>query len=257
MSDLSKATKMVLHTGNVLKMLPTAATMTTDKQLLDGIKKTLSTRYDVSTGLGLCPQANDVTVVRSQFCECLPDSADQNAAIKAKLFLADGTIIPSVVCESIKTIENDFGNTRVKHLFVSRQNPKMPSSVVDEVVKSLDHLRKEKRIESLGLSDFDTASIAELIEETGVIPDTAQVNVAATSLSKEMVEFGKKHNIEFVAHIDPPVIITSDELTAVLQEELGKDIGEWRLRWVLRISVYIEHRAMITFRGYVVFCDRI
>ncbi|KNC84794.1 hypothetical protein SARC_03002 [Sphaeroforma arctica JP610] len=89
-------------------------------------------------------------------------------------------------------------------LFVSRLDQSTPSSDLNQVIKAVNELRVEGKIDQLGVSDFNKEEITQMIEETEVYPDQAQVDVSEKSMNCECVQFGKDNNIEFIAHADPP-----------------------------------------------------
>lgn len=75
---------------------------------------------------------------------------------------------------------------------------------------------------------------------------------------QDLIEYSKDKEIQLFTHSDPPDMLTTNLLHAVMQNGgKGKvDVENWKPVWALRYSILVKCRGVIKNKGYIVSCEQ-
>lgn len=113
-----------------------------------------------------------------------------------------------------------------------------PQSLNKETWKALEKLYKEGHIRAIGVSNFTSKHLKDLLEYAEIIPAVNQVEFHPRLVQKELMEFCKTHNIQLEAW--SPLMrgkVFQIPLFQCLSKKYGKTISQIVLRWDLQMGV--------------------
>ncbi|CAJ0839043.1 19721_t:CDS:2 [Entrophospora sp. SA101] len=122
----------------------------------------------------------------------------------------------------------------------------------------LEKLYDDRYIGKLGVSEFNMNRLKKLIDATKVQPKIDQINIKnLCSVSRELIEFGKKNDVELLTHSDSDEnfhkIIKgyTDSMKKATTDKVldGSDENEYVPQWVIKYSVEIKCRGIVANKG--------
>ncbi|CAJ0767052.1 12963_t:CDS:10 [Entrophospora sp. SA101] len=151
--------------------------------------------------------------------------------------------------------------TTDKVLDGSDENEYVPQWVIKysvEIKCKLEKLYDDRYIGKLGVSEFNMNRLKKLIDATKVQPKIDQINIKnLCSVSRELIEFGKKNDVELLTHSDSDEnfhkIIKgyTDSMKKATTDKVldGSDENEYVPQWVIKYSVEIKCRGIVANKG--------
>ncbi|MBU3134046.1 aldo/keto reductase [Clostridium gasigenes] len=130
---------------------------------------------------------------------------------------------------SIKKLGTDYLDLYLIH---------WPHPLHKETWKALEKLYKEKRIKSIGVSNFTVNHLNDLLEDAEIVPMVNQVEFHPLLIQNELIDFCKKHKIQLEAW--SPLMrgkIFEVPLLQELSKKYRKTISQIVLRWDLQMGV--------------------
>ena len=130
---------------------------------------------------------------------------------------------------SIKKLVTDYLDLYLIH---------WPQSLNKETWKALEKLYKEGYIRAIGVSNFTSKHLKDLLEDVEIIPAVNQVEFHPKLVQNELMEFCKKYNIQLEAW--SPLMrgkIFLIPLFQHLSQKYERTISQIVLRWNLQIGV--------------------
>ncbi len=133
---------------------------------------------------------------------------------------------------------------------------------------NLEERKARGEISRLGISDLDLWKFTEFLkcvcdEPVGEVPHLDVLQIASpwekatpssvgglgetAKMDSSFLKIAKQHNITVLTHHDPSPIITNDQFAELLGLE-----GGIRVEWVLRYTVLVKNRGVLSQRGYIV-----
>lgn len=130
---------------------------------------------------------------------------------------------------SIKKLETDYLDLYLIH---------WPQPLSKETWKALEKFYKEGQIKSIGVSNFTSKHVQDLLENAEIIPAVNQIEFHPRLVQNELMEFSKKHNIQLEAW--SPFMrgqIFQIPLFQYLSKKYERTISQIVLRWNLQMGV--------------------
>jgi len=111
--------------------------------------------------------------------------------------------------------------------------------------KALIHLQKEGFVRAIGVSNFKTHHLQDIISETGVVPAVNQVELHPWLTQKPLLEFCEKNGIQVEAY-SPLMHGHLDEITELegISRKYGKSHAQIILRWDLQNKVAVIPKSV-------------
>ncbi|BCZ49397.1 glyoxal reductase [Clostridium gelidum] len=130
---------------------------------------------------------------------------------------------------SIKKLGTDYLDLYLIH---------WPQSLNKETWKALEKLYKEGYIRAIGVSNFTSKHLKDLLEDIEIIPAVNQVEFHPKLVQNELMEFCKKYNIQLEAW-SPLMrgLIFQLPLFQQLSQKYERTISQIVLRWDLQMGV--------------------
>jgi len=130
---------------------------------------------------------------------------------------------------SIKKLGTDYLDLYLIH---------WPQSLNKETWKALEKLYKEGYIRAIGVSNFTSKHLKDLLEDVEIIPAVNQVEFHPKLVQNELMEFCKKYNIQLEAW-SPLMrgLIFQLPLFQQLSQKYERTISQIVLRWDLQMGV--------------------
>jgi len=130
---------------------------------------------------------------------------------------------------SIKKLGTDYLDLYLIH---------WPQSLNKETWKALEKLYKEGYIRAIGVSNFTSKHLKDLLEDVEIIPAVNQVEFHPKLVQNELMEFCKKYNIQLEAW-SPLMrgLIFQLPLFQQLSQKYKRTISQIVLRWDLQMGV--------------------
>jgi len=130
---------------------------------------------------------------------------------------------------SIKKLGTDYLDLYLIH---------WPQSLNKETWKALEKLYKEGYIRAIGVSNFTSKHLKDLLEYVEIIPAVNQVEFHPKLVQNELMEFCKKYNIQLEAWSPlMRVLIFQLPLFKQLSQKYERTISQIVLRWDLQMGV--------------------
>ncbi|KAF9578473.1 hypothetical protein BGW38_005702 [Lunasporangiospora selenospora] len=131
------------------------------------------------------------------------------------------------------------------------------------VWKKLSEWRQSGQIARLGVSEFSKKQLETLKAisiataekgEPAVAPELNQVNLSdCCVLPRDLIDYAKSEGIELLTHGDATNILPKSTLTSLLQGPLPATANSpLRPNFVLKYSVFLRGRGLVTRKGYIV-----
>lgn len=130
---------------------------------------------------------------------------------------------------SIKKLGTDYLDLYLIH---------WPQPLNKETWKAMEKLYKEGRIRAIGVSNFSSKHLKDLVENAEITPAVNQVEFHPQLVQNELMEFCKKHNIQLEAW--SPLMrgkIFQIPLFQHLSKKYERTISQIVLRWDLQMGV--------------------
>lgn len=104
--------------------------------------------------------------------------------------------------------------------------------------KALEHLYKEGRVKAIGVSNFLIHHIEDILQSGDIVPMVNQVEFHPRLMRKDLMQFCKKHNIQYEAWapLMQGKILTNDTVTK-LAEKYSKTPAQIIIRWDIQNGV--------------------
>ena len=122
--------------------------------------------------------------------------------------------------------------------------PVPSSDLFVETWETLIALRDEGRVKSIGVSNFTIAQLQRLIDETGVVPATNQIELHPSFAQDELVAFHRQHGIATTSW--SPLgrgALLGDPLIARLAQKHGRSPAQIILRWHVERGLVVIPKA--------------
>ncbi|MGI4880798.1 MAG: aldo/keto reductase [Janthinobacterium lividum] len=113
-----------------------------------------------------------------------------------------------------------------------------------ETWRALIELRDEGRVRSIGVSNFTVAQLQTIIDATGVVPATNQIEVHPTFAQNELIEFHEAHGIATTSW--SPLgqgKLLDDPLVGRIAAKHGKSAAQVIIRWHLERGLIVIPKA--------------
>ncbi|CAO3635489.1 unnamed protein product [Mucor hiemalis] len=257
--------QLVLYTGNVMRTAPASPKHWNKKsnaELVQAISDTLkvslqstdkpSFRYYTETELLEVPDLRLSSRIH-------PDDRD-DVEVTAKLFYLDrcSEYQVSHIDKAIHHLQQLLNVQTIDTFIVSFDTDESPVSV-HKAWKDLEVYVENGKIHNLGLSDFDFLSLSEFLNKNDlkVKPSFNQVHVdQCCSLPQDLIELGKKEDIEMTFNGDTTEILSTEALTTLLNTHgVINQTKNIKPRWVLKYNVFFKCRSVVADKGYIVVGD--
>lgn len=143
--------------------------------------------------------------------------------------------------EALRGLEESLGKLQLDYVDLYLIHWPVPQA--DKYVDSwraLSRLREEGRAKSIGVSNFQTAHLQRLLDETGVVPVVNQIELHPQFSQKPLREFHARHRI--VTESWSPLArgeLVRDARIAGIAKRHGKTAAQVILRW------HIEHGLVV------------
>lgn len=118
----------------------------------------------------------------------------------------------------------------------------------------LEALHEAGVIKRLGISEFGTTRLTQLLPHAHVKPSVNQINVRdCCVVPKPLILFAKQEGIDLLTHNDCTDILPADTLRGVLVDEFGLLTEEREVvpQWVVKYTAVIRSRGVVENKGYV------
>lgn len=161
-----------------------------------------------------------------------------------------------LVCESL-------GTTHLDLLIVSFPNisfdaddedisPECDVAEWTRTYRTLETLHAEGKISRIGLSEFGTTRLDQLLPHTTVKPSVDQINVRdCCVVPRPLILYAKERGIELLTHNDCTDILPAETLEELLVGEFG--IFEKGVKmvpqWVVKYTAVIRSRGVVENKG--------
>ncbi|XP_072016674.1 glutamate--cysteine ligase regulatory subunit-like [Amphiura filiformis] len=189
--------------------------------------------------------------------------SEQRDALKVTIKIMVSNIEIDVFTESISRVTQEMAIERIDTILLA-----MPEKPNEELLsmdhfkpiwKGLEHLVLEGKVDKLGVCDLDKNMLEQLCEWATVKPVINQINLAVCCvIPPELSEFAKANSIQLLTHSDAREVLPADVFRGVIQNFFtAKDAMGWYPSWVLRYTVLIKNRGIVTTKGYIVRAQRI
>ncbi|CAJ0632196.1 7158_t:CDS:2 [Entrophospora sp. SA101] len=219
--NIQNSDRIVIYTRNLMKQFPGTKDNNELISSLENLLKTVILKYNLDLDIIEIPEPSlldhKITDDRSDY------------EITAKLFLL--------------TSEKSFISQSLYYLFR---------------LLELEKLYDDRYIGKLGVSEFNMNRLKKLIDATKVQPKIDQINIKnLCSVSRELIEFGKKNDVELLTHSDSDEnfhkIIKgyTDSMKKATTDKVldGSDENEYVPQWVIKYSVEIKCRGIVANKG--------
>ncbi|RUS22596.1 hypothetical protein BC937DRAFT_88357 [Endogone sp. FLAS-F59071] len=260
--------KLVIYTGNIMKTgtatLANSSVKKSNIELVTAIKDTLrnslthdnpSFHYDADTELLKIPDIHYKSHVLSE------DRKDVD--------ITANTLPSSYVDQSIAHIKSLLGVDSVDTFIVSfgdvafdgddedeQKEGKIKTEDMLKVWKDLESHHRRGSISKLGVSEFSRARLEIFLGAVEISPKVNQINLRdCCVMPRELIEFSKENSIDLLTHGDSNDILPTHTLDKLLAEYSLSPAIEIAPRWVLKYSVIISSRGVVTDKGYIVSAD--
>lgn len=141
---------------------------------------------------------------------------------------------------SIKKLKTDYLDSYLIH---------WPQSLNKETWKALEKLYKEGYIRTIGVSNFTSNHLKNLIENAEIMPVVNQIEFHPNLVQNELMEFCKKYNIQIEAW-SPLMrgLIFQIPLFNDLSQKYNRTISQIVLRWDLQMGIVTIPKSTILTR---------
>ncbi|KAI5790131.1 hypothetical protein EDC01DRAFT_717597 [Geopyxis carbonaria] len=172
---------------------------------------------------------------------------------------------PAHTREAIRLVCKELGTDRLDLLITSfpsvsfDADDNIPSSDAEvaewvESYRTLEALHESKVIARLGISEFGTTRLSQLLQHTLIKPSVDQINVRdCCVVPKPLILYAKEKGIELLTHNDCTDILPPETLNMVVNDEFGV-LGESRKlhpQWVIKYTAVIRSRGVVENKGYI------
>lgn len=120
--------------------------------------------------------------------------------------------------------------------------------------RTLESLHTAGKISRIGLSEFGTTRLSQLLPHTKVKPSVDQINVRdCCVVPRPLILYAKERGIELLTHNDCTDILPAKTLGDVLVGEFGIFGEEVEMvpQWVVKYTAVIKSRGVVENKGYV------
>lgn len=179
--------------------------------------------------------------------------------VTVKLFLSTTSATPSHIRDAVKRVLRTLATDRIDLLILSlpgisfdAEDAASSAAEVDLWARTWAVLESFPSIARLGISEFGTARLAQLLPRTRVKPGVDQINVRdCCVVPKELILYAKKEDIELLTHNDCSDILPKERLREVLVDEFalvaaGKQVDP---TWVVKYTAVIRSRGVVENKG--------
>ncbi|XP_067944335.1 glutamate--cysteine ligase regulatory subunit-like [Watersipora subatra] len=253
MPMIPKAGSIYVHTGNICTW--------------DRLKRKVNQKpnFEVYECLGDCMQKAIANFTKSSLqyehalncCgggdaiqPCEPQDLRADLKLTAKVFLSTPT--GEALQDAITHIKSDLAVTYIDNLLISFPSQTDELSI-QQVWAEVEVCIGDGVVIQGGVSDMDRSELEALYDWAQVKPSTNQVNLTSCCvMPPELVEFAKEHDIQLLTHNDPQEILTKENLSQLLSENLtARDAEGWNLQYVVRYTNLVKLRGVIRSKGYL------
>jgi glutamate--cysteine ligase regulatory subunit len=166
--------------------------------------------------------------------------------------------------EAIKRVLKNLGIDKIDLLILSlpgisfdAEDTQLPASEADvdlwvNSYRTLEELHHDGVIARLGISEFGTTRLTQLLPQTQVKPSVNQINVRdCCVVPKPLILFAKREGIELLTHNDCTDILPADTLQGVLVDEFGLLAKGKKVvpMWVVKYTAVIRSRGVVENKG--------
>lgn len=141
--------------------------------------------------------------------------------------------------ESARLLQRDVVDLYLIHWAMPQQG------LYVETWKALIELKKQGRVRSIGVSNFEKDHLQKIIDETGVVPVVNQIEIHPFFQQEELRHFHKSVGIQTEAW--RPLgkgTVLKDELIAGIARKHGKSPAQVILRWHLQNEVVVIPKSV-------------
>ncbi|MBA5726459.1 aldo/keto reductase [Bombella mellum] len=141
--------------------------------------------------------------------------------------------------ESARLLQRDVVDLYLIHWAMPQQG------LYVETWKALIELKKQGRVRSIGVSNFEKDHLQKIIDETGVVPVVNQIEIHPFFQQEELRRFHKSVGIQTEAW--RPLgkgTVLKDELIAGIARKHGKSPAQVILRWHLQNEVVVIPKSV-------------
>lgn len=170
--------------------------------------------------------------------------------------------------DAVRLVSSTLGITNIGLLIVSfpsisfdaeDEDVSPPSDVLDWVhtYRSLEKLHASGTISRIGLSEFGTTRLSQLLPHTVIRPGVDQINVRdCCVVPRPLILYAKQNGIELLTHNDCTDILPAETLEGLLGEfglvEKGEKV---KPLWVIKYTAVIRSRGVVENKGYIVMLE--
>ncbi|KAF8253920.1 hypothetical protein K440DRAFT_618446 [Wilcoxina mikolae CBS 423.85] len=276
----STATQCILNTGNIMtaasEVLRTPPVSKSSTELITSLRSHIRSSPPSPPP---SPSLSSSTTTKSPLYIPLPPTPEPLAEerseydVTVKLFhlsSAPSSSHESHTHEAIKRVLENLGIDKIDLLILSlpgisfdAEDTQLPASPedVDSWVNSyrtLETLHHDGVITRLGISEFGTTRLTQLLPHTRVKPSVNQINVRdCCVVPKPLILFAKQEGIELLTHNDCTDVLPADTLQGVLVDEFGL-LGKGKKvspMWVVKYTAVIRSRGVVENKGYIAMAE--
>ncbi|CUS09736.1 unnamed protein product [Tuber aestivum] len=167
--------------------------------------------------------------------------------------------------EAVRLVCRELGISSIDLLIVSFPNISFDAEDEDisseedvsewvRTYRTLESLHSAKKISKIGLAEFGTTRLSQLLPQTNVKPSVDQINVRdCCVVPKPLILYAKERGIELLTHNDCTDILPVDTLRQLVVDEFGLFKTDAKLvpQWVVKYTAVIRSRGVVENKGQV------
>jgi len=259
------STQCILSTGNIItsasEVLRTPAISSSSTELIASLRSHIrSSPPSPPPSPSLPPSAAAPLYI--PLPPPAPESLSEDRAeydITVKLFLS-GSVTPAQILDAVKRVLRTLATDRIDLLILSlpgisfdAEDSFSPAADVDAWAATWAVLESLPSIARLGISEFGTARLSQLLPRTRVKPSVDQINVRdCCVVPKELILYAKEEGIELLTHNDCTDILPKGKLREVLVDEFAliSDGKQVEPVWVAKYTAVIRSRGVVENKGW-------
>ncbi|KAG2209943.1 hypothetical protein INT47_003378 [Mucor saturninus] len=232
---------LALYTGNIVKSVigrNSVLDKKTNMEILDAINNTLdygdrlNYRYYKDTKLVEIPDLRSSSKID-------PEDRD-HVEITAKLFYLDSVGQETYADEAWDHLNKLLDINHIDTLITSN----------NRYWKSLENLVNLGKVQNLGVTDLSRHDLEDFLNQVEIKPKINHIHVGeCCHMPLDLIQLAKDKHIELLHNGDCTTILKTCELTHLLQKyDLVRD-EVFIPRWVLKYTVFIRSRNIVTDKG--------
>jgi len=136
-----------------------------------------------------------------------------------------------------------------------------PEEEVSEWVRTyrtMECLHEAGKISRIGLAEFGTTRLAQLLPHANIKPSVDQINLRdCCVVPKPLILYAKERNIELLTHNDCTNILPAKTLRELVVDEFGlfEPDAVVAPQWVVKYTAVVRSRGVVENKGYIAMAE--